>query len=215
MALSVFSRYRYFLATISFATFALFVATFINTYKFREYHPSSPPDTPFYINCQVPNLDVPRENATFLMLARNTELDGAIRSLTSLEGQFNKNFHYPIVFLNNEAWDQGFIDGVQRVASGITEFGVIGDDMWGYPDSIDQVKARKEMDAQAADGQYFGGNESYHHMCRFYSGSLPSFTWFIETLTEAINSECSTITSCCSRISGALCFLLKEFPILT
>ena len=174
----------------------------MKTYNFRESHPSSPPDTPFHIGCQVPKVDAPRENATFLMLARNAELDGAIRSLTSLEEQFNKDFHYPIVFLNNNAWDQDFIDGVQRVASGITEFGVIGDDMWGYPSSIDQVKARTKMDAQAADGQYFGGNESYHHMCRFYSGSLQYLACCIETLTEAINAGCSTITSCCSRTSG-------------
>ena len=202
MVISMFPRYRYFLATICFATSALFVGTFINTYNFVESRPSRPPDTPFYISCQVPNVDAPRENATFLMLARNAELDGAIRSLTSLEEQFYKDFHYPIVFLNNVAWDQNFIHGVQMVASGITEFGVIGDDMWGYPSSIDQVKARVKMDAQAADGQYFGGNESYHHMCRFYSGSLQYLTCRIETLTEVINSGCSTITSCCSRTSG-------------
>ena len=136
------------------------------------------------------------------MLARNTELDGAIKSLISLEEQFNKDFHYPIVFLNNKAWDQEFIDGVQRVTSGVTEFGVIGDDMWGYPSSIDQVKARAKMDAQAADGQYFGGNESYHHMCRFYSGSIQYLTRGDGMLTKTINLGCSTITSCCSRING-------------
>ena len=171
MAMSVFSRYKRSVATICFATFALFVGTLLNTYSSRESHPSSPPDTPFYTGCQAPNVDAPRENATFLMLARNAELEGAIKSLTSLEEQFNKAFHYPIVFLNNEAWDQKFIDGVQKVASGITVFGVVGEDMWGYPSSIDQAKARVKMDAQAAEGQYFGGNESYHHMCRFYSGS--------------------------------------------
>ena len=171
MAISFFFRYRRSLATICFATFALLVGTLLNTYNSREFHPSSPPDTPFYTTCQVPNVDAPRENATFLMLARNAELEGAIKSLTSLEEQFNKAFHYPIVFLNNEAWDQNFIDGVQKVASGITVFGVIGQGMWGYPSSIDQAKARVKMDAQAAEGQYFGGNESYHHMCRFYSGS--------------------------------------------
>lgn len=168
----MFSRYRPWLATVCFASFALFIGTCIKTYNFRESYPSSPADTPFYVSCQLPKANAARENATFLMLARNAELDGAIKSLTSLEQQFNKDFHYPVVFLNNKAWDQEFIDGVQKVTSGITEFGVIGDDMWGYPSSIDQVKARAKMDAQAADGQYLGGNESYHHMCRFYSGSI-------------------------------------------
>lgn len=79
------------------------------------------------------------------MLARNAELDREITSLTSLEKRFNKGFHHPIVFLDNKAWDQYLIDGVQRVASIVTESGVVGEDMCGYSSSIDQVKARTKI----------------------------------------------------------------------
>ncbi|CAF9908612.1 MAG: hypothetical protein ALECFALPRED_004693 [Alectoria fallacina] len=79
------------------------------------------------------------------MLARNAEVDREIRSLTSLENRFYKGLHYPIVFLNNKAWDEDLIDGVQRVAIIVTESGVVGEDSCGYSRSINQVKARTKI----------------------------------------------------------------------
>lgn len=144
--------------------------TFYNIYSLHVVHPSSPLDEPFHISCQEPNTSAPRENATILMLARNSELDGAVKSLTSLEEQFNRFFHYPVVFLNDQVWDQAFMEAVTKAASGQVHFGVIDKSMWQYPDWIDQGKARRLMDTQAQAGVRYAGNESYHHMCRFNSG---------------------------------------------
>jgi mannosyltransferase len=141
-----------------------------NIYSFHIGRPTTPLDEPFNIGCQEPNINAPRENATILMLARNADIDGAVSSLQSLEEQFNRWFHYPVVFLNDQAFDQVFVDAVTEVVSGSVRFGVIAESMWQYPDRIDREKARTLMAFQAQSRVLYGGNESYHHMCRFYSG---------------------------------------------
>lgn len=60
----------------------------------------------------VPDV-VKRANATFLMLARNSEIEGAVRTIKELEDGFNRNYHYPWVFLN----EKHFSDDFKRCAS--------------------------------------------------------------------------------------------------
>ena len=47
-------------------------------------------------------------NAVMLMLARNSELEGAVRSMIQLERTFNQRYHYPWVFLNEEPFTGEF-----------------------------------------------------------------------------------------------------------
>lgn len=49
-----------------------------------------------------------KANATLLMLARNTDVDGVVQSMRSLEDRFNRNFQYPWVFLNEEPFTEDF-----------------------------------------------------------------------------------------------------------
>lgn len=56
-----------------------------------------------------------KANATLLMLARNSDLDGAIQSMRSLEDRFNKKFQYPWVFLNEEPFTEEFMRCVNIV----------------------------------------------------------------------------------------------------
>ncbi len=49
-----------------------------------------------------------RANATILMLARNGDVDGAVRSVRELEDKFNHKFGYPWVFLNEEPFSDEF-----------------------------------------------------------------------------------------------------------
>ena len=118
------------------------------------------------------------------MLGQNDDLEGAVKTLTTLEKQFNHWARYPIVFLNDRPWNQDFIDGVKKIVSGDTYFGVVGKDMWGFPDWIDQNRAGLAMDLQEAEGVYLAGHASYHHMCRFYSGMfydhelMRPFKWY-------------------------------------
>ena len=50
----------------------------------------------------------PRANATFIILARNSELESAITTIRSIEDRFNRNYRYPYVFLNDEPFTDDF-----------------------------------------------------------------------------------------------------------
>ena len=129
-----------------------------------------PVDAPFYTTCQEPDLNGPRANATFVMLARNADRQAAAGAIANIERQFNQWYHYPVVFLNDQPWDQAFIDDLTKAASGEVHFETIDPSMWGLPEWMDQDEARRKLDAQAASGIMYGGTASYHHMCRFQLG---------------------------------------------
>ena len=50
----------------------------------------------------------PRENATLLMLARNSDLNGVVQSVRELEDRWNRKHNYPWVFLNEEPFTDEF-----------------------------------------------------------------------------------------------------------
>lgn len=52
--------------------------------------------------------DSRRANATFIFLARNSELKGVVEAIQSMEDRFNKRFKYPYVFLNDEPFSDEF-----------------------------------------------------------------------------------------------------------
>jgi mannosyltransferase len=106
------------------------------------------------------------------MLARNSEVKGAVSSVRSVQEQFNDNFGYPWVFLNDEEWSKDFKQKVSRAVgkNADVKFEVVPKEMWGYPEWIDQERARSSMQDMKNRGIQYGGQESYHHMCRFQSG---------------------------------------------
>ncbi|OJJ50957.1 hypothetical protein ASPZODRAFT_57198 [Penicilliopsis zonata CBS 506.65] len=127
-------------------------------------------DRVFATGCRSIDTSTPRANAAFVVLARNKEIDGVVQSLKSIERHFNRWWHYPYVFLNDGDFDQQFIDTVKNYTSGPVEFGKIDDSMWGYPDWVDHEVAKEGVRKQGDAAIMYGGMESYHHMCRFYSG---------------------------------------------
>jgi len=42
--------------------------------------------------------------------------------------------------------------------------------MWGFPEWVEQEVAKEGIRKQDDAAIMYGGMESYHHMCRFYSG---------------------------------------------
>lgn len=107
-----------------------------------------------------------RENAAFVVLVRNSDLRSMRETMRQLEDRFNKKFNYPWIFLNNEPFDDTFKRYTTGLASGETFYGVLNETMWGYPDWIDQEKARETRETMAQQGVIYGGSESYRHMCR-------------------------------------------------
>jgi mannosyltransferase len=117
----------------------------------------------------------PRANAAFVVLARNKELEGVIQSLKSIERHFNRWYHYPYVFLNDGDFDEEFMATVKNYTSAAVEFGKIDNTMWGFPDWVDHEVAKEGIRKQGDAAIMYGGMESYHHMCRFYSGYVICF----------------------------------------
>ncbi|KAL2011549.1 hypothetical protein VTN00DRAFT_4267 [Thermoascus crustaceus] len=133
--------------------------------KISEKH-----DKVFATGCLNIDTSGPRANAAFVVLARNKELEGVIQSIKSIERHFNRWWHYPYVFLNDGDFDQEFKDTVRNYTSAPVEFGKIDSSMWGFPDWVDHEVAKEGIRKQGDAAIMYGGMESYHHMCRFYSG---------------------------------------------
>ena len=49
-----------------------------------------------------------RANASFVILCRNSDLEGIVRSIAQMEARFNYQYRYPYVFLNNEPFTDEF-----------------------------------------------------------------------------------------------------------
>jgi len=154
--------------------FAFFLEVYWHVKDARVVRPAAALDVPFQVGCQEPDVNAPRENAAIVMLARNQDLADAISAINSLEEKFNRWFHYPIVFLNDKPWSDEFIGALRAVASGPTKFEVVPEKGWDFPDWMDRDQAVQDMAAQGEKHIYNGGIESYHHMCRFYSGYVLS-----------------------------------------
>jgi mannosyltransferase len=163
----------------------LVTETLLHQYSFRVPRPTVALDAPFQVGCKAPDVHAPRENATILMLARNEDIEKAAASISSLERHFNQWFKYPITFLNNEPWSEEFVTTMTDLISGEANFVVIPSGMFGYPDWVDQEKARKSIVEQGARKIYKAAQESYHHMCRFFSGYV-----FIEDIACFVDADC-------------------------
>lgn len=148
----------------------LFLETFIHFYSLLVPLPPEEMDEIFQRGCGNPAEYRERENAVLVMLARNGEVDGALSTLEMVETRFNRFFHYPIMFVNDEKWEPEVMAALNSSVSGDAIFEQIPVDKWGYPKGMDVKAAEKAMEDQGRGGVKYGGTVSYHHMCRFFSG---------------------------------------------
>ncbi|KAG5642957.1 hypothetical protein DXG03_001839 [Asterophora parasitica] len=111
-----------------------------------------------------------KANAAFVLLARNSDLNGVVSSMKQMEDRFNKKFQYPYVFLNDQPFDDAFKNRVSKLTDAKVEFGVIPKEHWVQPDSIDEAKASAARESMVKNGVIYGGSVPYRNMCRFNSG---------------------------------------------
>ncbi len=132
---------------------------------------SSPGISP-YAKAGVPDSLSPHErmNATFVTLARNSDLWDIVESIRMVEDRFNRNYHYDWVFLNDKPFDAEFKRVTTALISGKTYYGEIPYEHWSFPDFIDQGKAAKVRADMGERKIIYGDSTSYRHMCRFESG---------------------------------------------
>ncbi|KXN82997.1 Glycolipid 2-alpha-mannosyltransferase 2 [Leucoagaricus sp. SymC.cos] len=111
-----------------------------------------------------------RANATFVILCRNSDVDGTIRSIREIEDRFNRKYRYPYVLLNEVPFTEEFKSRIKVLTSAKMEFGLIPHDHWYQPDWIDEERATEGRDKMVANNVIYGGSVSYRNMCRFNSG---------------------------------------------
>ena len=112
----------------------------------------------------------PKMNATFVTLARNSDLWDIADSIRAVEDRFNRNYHYDWVFLNDKPFDETFKKVTTALISGRTRYGQIDKEHWSFPEFIDQDKAKDVREDMARRKIIYGDSTSYRHMCRFESG---------------------------------------------
>ncbi|KAJ2039656.1 hypothetical protein H4S04_005066 [Coemansia sp. S16] len=117
---------------------------------------------------EVPASD--KTSAAFVILTRNRDLNDLRETLIQLEDRFNRRYHYPYVFLNNEPFSDEFKEKIASVVTGECQFGLIPHEHWSYPDYINQTKAAEVREDMKMRKVIYGDNESYRHMCRYESG---------------------------------------------
>lgn len=138
-------------------------------------------DTQLYLNDD----NYMKQNATFLMLARNGELDDVISTIKSIENHFNQWFNYPYVFLNDEPFTTVFMETIQNLTDSEIWFDTIDPMDWNFKnESHWNDTIRSNLISQGDRGVLYGDMLSYHKMCHFYSGKfyknkiLTNFDWY-------------------------------------
>jgi len=111
-----------------------------------------------------------KANATFVMLVRNSDLPGIMSSMKQIEDRFNRKFNYPYVFLNDQPFTEEFKKYISTLTNAPVEFGLIPQDHWVQPPSIDETKASAAREDMVKNNVIYGGSVPYRNMCRFNSG---------------------------------------------
>ncbi|KAJ7740108.1 glycolipid 2-alpha-mannosyltransferase-domain-containing protein [Mycena metata] len=113
-----------------------------------------------------------RANATFVILARNSDLDSTVRSVREMEDRCNRRHGYPFVLLNDEPFTEEFKRRLNAVASDEVFYGQVPREHWVQPDWVDEDRATKGREQLVADNVIYGGSVSYRNMCRFNWGCV-------------------------------------------
>lgn len=135
---------------------------------------SSKRDAPFFNGCVDTNAylqssDYEKQNGAFIMLTRNEELDGVIKTMISLEKRFNQWFQYPYIFLNNQPFTEAFQQKINTLTKAKVTFALVEDNEWNF-ENEDSLSFHQYIEGQGDRGIMYGNMVSYHRMCRFYSG---------------------------------------------
>ncbi|KAJ1810623.1 hypothetical protein LPJ56_005874, partial [Coemansia sp. RSA 2599] len=111
-----------------------------------------------------------RANASFVVLLRNRELDQFRATMRQLEDRFNRKYHYPYLFLNDEPFTEEFMRFIAASTTSNVTFATIPHDHWSVPDFVDEEKAAQARRKMEENKVIYGGSLSYRHMCRYNSG---------------------------------------------
>ncbi len=110
-----------------------------------------------------------RANGTLMILTRNRDAGAVVYTVKQIEEHFNKKFHYPYVFLNEEKFTERFKSRIKNYVSGECYFEQVAPEDWVQPEFIDKNKQNVGMLNLARENVAYARKLSYHNMCRYYS----------------------------------------------
>ncbi|BEI82603.1 hypothetical protein CcaverHIS002_0304710 [Cutaneotrichosporon cavernicola] len=111
-----------------------------------------------------------KAKAVFVILARNSDLAGAMDSVRQMEDRFNYWAKYDYVFLNDEEFDDTFKQLTSNIIGTKAHYGLIEHDHWHQPDWIDEERAKAGREEMTRNQVIYGFSVPYRNMCRFNSG---------------------------------------------
>ncbi|GAA97603.1 glycosyltransferase family 15 protein [Mixia osmundae IAM 14324] len=129
---------------------------------------------------------LPREKGVILILARNSDMKELMPTLVNFEQRFNRFFRYPYLLLNEEEFTEEFRSNIRDSlpANAAVQYDRVMPSEWNIPSHQNATHFRESFARQAKQGVQYAGLESYHNMCRFYSGtfarhrSLAPYDWY-------------------------------------
>lgn len=111
-----------------------------------------------------------RSDSVILILCKNDEKEKIKTTLINFEEQFNSNYHYPYVFLNDKDWTEDFKTELRQTLKGSSvKFGKVDPKDWVMPATINREQAIQNWEIMKKHQVPYADKESYHNMCRFYS----------------------------------------------
>lgn len=113
-----------------------------------------------------------RERATILSLVRNNELTSIVKSIEQIEAKFNSKFQYPYTFINEQPFSNKFKERVSSLTKAEINFVHIPHHIWRKPFDIDGEREKAGIEYLLSEDVAYSDVESYHNMCRFYSGNV-------------------------------------------
>jgi alpha 1,2-mannosyltransferase len=122
--------------------------------------------------------------AAIVILCRNNDLDEIRRSLREFEDRFNRRYHYPYVFFNDEPFSDTFKEKVVKHISAPASFELLSHEEWSIPPFLNQSRIQENCQRMKEEGIIYGGSISYRHMCHWYSGyffrhpALANYEWY-------------------------------------
>jgi hypothetical protein len=109
-------------------------------------------------------------NAAVVVLARDSDLEQLLGTLANFEAKFNKQYHYPYVFLNDIPFREYFKSSVLHVTSSACVFGEVPPEHWDVPGWLNMSVVKESMTHMKKHKVRRSTRLGYRQMCRFFSG---------------------------------------------
>jgi alpha 1,2-mannosyltransferase len=84
----------------------------------------------------------------------------------TIKSRFNRKYQYPYVFLNDEEFSDEFKESIKSLTSAKVTFGDINEEMWSYPEFVDQTVAADQLMDYQARGVMYGRSHCHLRLGR-------------------------------------------------